>query len=91
MRHLRHSGCAGPTGESRSVERLQIRLARDGLVERLEPARGGEQQRRCLTAMARGERDLGAQQVDPRERQRFERRFLGRGEQHERRVERAGS
>ena len=37
----------------------QVRLARELQVERLEPPRGVQQQRRSIAAEARGERDLG--------------------------------
>ena len=91
LRHLRHTRSPGPTGEYRGGERLQKRLPRECVVERLEPARRGEQQRQSLAAVPGGERDLGAQQVNHRAWQRVERCLLGGAEQDERPVEAAGA
>ena len=59
-------------------------------VEPLEPAGGGEQQRRSLTAAVLGERDLGMQQIDPRAPELVEGSGLRHGEQSSRRLKRPG-
>ena len=54
---------AETAGEHRRGERLQVRLARQRRVERLEPPGGVEQQRRRVAAAPQRERDLRAQPV----------------------------
>ena len=68
----------------------QVGLAREVQVERLEPPRRLQQQRRRIAPKTRAEGDLSAQQVDQGALELVERPRLGRGDQPERRVELAG-
>ena len=77
-------------GEDRRGPGGQVGLARELQVERLEPPRGLQQQRGSIAAEARGEGDVAAQQVDPGALELVERSGLRRGQEPERRVERAG-
>ena len=53
-----------PAGEQRCGPRIEIRVAREAHVERLELPRGLEQQQRRVAAAVLGERDLGLEQID---------------------------
>ncbi len=55
-----------PVGRERRGERVEVGLARERRVQRLQPLGGLEQQRRSVAAARRGERDLRAQQLCPR-------------------------
>ena len=89
-RNLQHSAAAGQTaGESRRCERVQVGVAREPQVERLEPLGSLEQQRRSVAAAAHREGDLAAQQIDPSTPQLVERARLGGGQQVQRGVGRA--
>ena len=94
-RGSRHTRPLRPIGERRGRERLQIRRARECIVERLEPARCGEQQRHRLAAVAGSGAEANA---IGRAAGRYaraatfvERRLLGGGKQDERLLERAGA
>ena len=87
----RHADAAiEPGPEQRRGERVDVRLARDRDVQRFKSAGGGQQQRDRVGAAARDERQLSAQQVDPRPLELVERPGLGRGQQPASRVELAG-
>ena len=51
------------SGEQRRGPRVEVRVAREADVERLELPRGLEQQQRRLAAAVLGERDLGLEQI----------------------------
>ena len=69
---------------------MQIGLPRQPGVERFEAFGGLEQQRWSVAAPAGGERDLPAQQVGPGSLELVKRSRLRRGQQPQRRIERAG-
>ena len=78
-------------GEHRRVERVQVGLAREPGIERLEPlGRLDQQQRGASLPAAGGERHLSAQQVDAGLLELIQRPGRRHGEQLGRRVERAG-
>ena len=87
---MQAAGAREPPGEQRRAPRVEIGLARELRVERLERLRGSKEQRRGLAAAALGVRGLGAQQVQAGALQLVERPDLGRRQQPARRVERAG-
>ena len=76
--------------ESRRVPGVQVRLARQLQVERLEPPGGLQEQRGSIAAMTRGEHDLPAQQVHPGALELIQRAGLRRGQQVQGLAERAG-
>ena len=91
MRNLQHTAAAGQTaGESRRCERVEIGVAREPLIERLELLGGPEQQRRSVAAAAHRECDLGTQQLALGATQLVERACLGGGQQFQRGVGRPG-
>ena len=75
------AGAGQMPGEHRRAPRVQIGLARQVEVERLQPPGRLQQQRRSVAAQARGERDLPAQQVHPGALQLIQRPGLRRGQQ----------
>ena len=77
-----------PNSAAENASTYVSRATRD--VQRLEPAGGGQQERGRVGASAGDERQLGAQQVDPRALELVERPGLGRGQQAASRGERAG-
>ena len=88
---LQHTAAVGQTtDDDRGPQRVQVGLARERDVERLEPLGGLEQQRRRVAAAAHDEGDLGAEEVDAGALELVERSGLRRGQQSEGRVGRAG-
>ena len=90
-RRLPHA--AGPgqvTGENRGPERLQVRLAGQRGVERLEQQGRAEQEPGRVASATLVEGDLAAQALLLCGLQRVQRPGHGRGEQPKRRVQRAG-
>ena len=74
LRDLGYSDAAvQPGAEQRRGERVDVRLARERDVQRLESAGGGQQERGRVGASAGDERELGLQQVDLRALELFER------------------
>ena len=57
------AGARHPAGEQRCAPRIEIRVAREAYVERLELPRGLEQQQRRVAAALLGKRDLGLEQI----------------------------
>ena len=78
-----------PVGRQGRRERVEVGLARERRVERLEPPRRLEQQRRRVAAARRGEDDLRPQQLRPRAVELLERPGLRDREQAQRRLRRA--
>ena len=78
------------SGPHRRAERLEVRHARQLGVERLEAPGRADEQPRGLADAALVEGDLPPQLLDLRGLQRVDRPGLDRGEQLQRRVERAG-
>ena len=76
-------------GEYRGGQRVQVRLAGQLRVERLELAGRLQQQRGRVTAAAGGERDLAAQQVRPSPPEFIRRPSLRGDQQGQGRIERA--
>ena len=74
----------------RGRKRIQVGLAGQPDVERLEPLGGREQQRGSVAAAVQRERDLSLEQVNPDPLELVERSRLRRGDQCQRRVGRAG-
>ena len=60
---LREIGTREATREQRCGQRFEVAGACEPRIQRLDPLRGTEQQRRGSAASVRGKRDLGAQQV----------------------------
>ena len=88
---LAHTAGAGQTADQhRRGQRVQVGLARERDVERLQPLGRPEHQRESVATTVHGARDLGAQQVDPGVLERDERPGLRPVEQCHRLVERAG-
>ena len=79
-----------PPGEQRRAPRVEIGVARQPGVERLERLRSPEQQRRRVATAVLGEGELGVQQIDASPPELVQRAGLRRREQPERHVERAG-
>ena len=79
-----------PSGDGRRAPGGQVGLARELEVERLEPPRGLQQQRRSIAGKTRGEGELAAHQVHPGALELIQRPGLRRGHEPERRLERAG-
>ena len=77
-------------GEQRCLVGVQVGLAGQVQVERLQPLGRLQQQRRRVAVQPRGERDLPAQQVSPGALQLIQRPGLRHGEQVQRLAERAG-
>ena len=77
-------------GEQRCLVGVQVGLAGQVQVERLQPPGRLQQQRRRVAVQARGERDLPAQQVRPGALQLIQRPGLRHREQVQRLAERAG-
>ena len=80
-----------PVGEQRCRKGIQVRLARERAVQRLQPLGGLEQQLRCVAAPGDRERHLGAKQLRPRLIELIERSGLSKGEQAQRCIRRAGA
>ena len=81
LRDLQRTAAGGePPGEQCRRERVEVGLAREPHVQRLEPFGGLEQQRRSVTAASHGERDLAAQQVYTRAPELVELASLGSGQ-----------
>ena len=86
-----HTAAKGQAArEQRGGQRLQVGLARQPHVERLELPGRLQQQRGRVAAAAGRERDLPAQQIGPGALKLVQRPGLGRGQQRQRRIERAG-
>ena len=77
-------------GGERRGERVEVGLARERRVERLQPLGGLEQQRGSVAAARRGERDLRVQQLRSRALELVQRSRLRHREQPLRRVGRTG-
>jgi hypothetical protein len=77
-------------GAHRRAPGGQVAFARELHVERLEPLRGLKQQGGGIAPTPRGERDPTAQQDHPRALRLVDRSGLGRGQEPESDVERAG-
>jgi hypothetical protein len=95
-RKRRLGDLAHPAAKSRAAgeccggQRVQVCLACQPQVERLELPGRLQQQRGCVTAAAGGERDLAAQQVRPGPPELIRRPSLRGGQQCWGRIERAG-
>jgi hypothetical protein len=85
----RNTRSAGPIGENRSGERLEIGRAASAPSSGSSLRAVASNSRQSLAAVDWSERDLRAKQVDTRAREFLERRLFGGGDQRERRVERA--
>ena len=73
-------GARHPAGEERCAPRIEIRVAREAHVERLELPCGLEQQQRSVAAALLGKRDLGLEPIQAGSRELVERPGL-RGRQ----------
>jgi hypothetical protein len=80
---------ARAAGEQRRGQRLQVGLPGQPRIERLKQPCRRQQQRRYVAAAAGCERDLAAQQRCLRALELIQRPGLRRGQQPQRRVERA--
>ena len=69
-----------PSGDERRAPGCQVGLARELQVERLEPPRGLQQQRRSIAGKTRGEGELTAHQVHPGALELIQRPGLRRGQ-----------
>ena len=88
---LQHMAGAGQMpGEPRCLVGVQVGLAGQVQVERLQPPGRLQQQRGRVAVQPRGERDLPAQQVRPGALQLIQRPGLRHGQQVQRLAERAG-
>ena len=79
-----------PSGDGRRAPGCQVGLARELQVERLEPPRGLQQQRRSIAGKTRSEGKMTAHQVHPGALELIQRAGLRRGHEPESRLERAG-
>ena len=85
------AGARQPPGEQRRAPRVEVGLAREPRVERLERVAAAQQQRRRVAAAARGERDLARAAARPGRAASSSSGPASRcGQQPERGVERAG-
>ena len=85
---LRADARAETPGIDRRADRLEVRLARRFDVERPEPPRRIEQQRRSITPPSEHEHDLRTQSGEPRALERVQRAAFRRGQKHLRRLRR---
>ena len=76
-------------GEERCGPRVEVRVARQAYVERLELSSSLEQQHRSFAAAVLGKRDLGLQPIHARSTEVVESSGLSCRHQLERRIERA--
>ena len=77
-----------PAGEERCGPRIEVRVARQAYVERLELPSSLEQQQRSLAAAVLGKRDLGLQPIHAGSTEVVKGSGLCRRHQRERRIER---
>ena len=89
--HFRRSNASGEAaGELPCGKRVQVGRPREVDVECLEPFGGGEQQRRSVATVARRERDLRPEQVNPGASELIKRSRPSDDQQLQGRIGRAG-